>query len=199
MVEIDYGTKAVETEYAGTIFRSRLEARWAAFFDVLGWPWVYEPFDLDGWFPDFLLEPVHMGFEQSSPILVEVKPISGFCPETAKRISSALVKSENELEPLLLGLTPQFNIPYYETAVGWLGEDYQDPEYPLHYFEHAVLRPGDGIPGNTKIKADFCHENGYWKHRITGYYDGMMGGLKTHVCQRYWGEACNKVRYRPNS
>jgi hypothetical protein len=209
MAEIDYGIKAVETEYAGTIFRSRLEARWAAFFDILGWPWVYEPFDLDGWFPDFLLEPVHMGFEhlssggpveQNRPVLVEVKPIGRFCPETAKRISNALVKSENELEPLLLGLSPLFDLPYYETAVGWLGEDYQDPnpESPRHYFEYAVLRSGDEIPGNTKIKADFCHENGHWKHRITGYYDGMLGGFKKNVCQKYWGEACNKVKYRPN-
>lgn len=39
---------AIETEYAGCRFRSRLEARWAVFFDHLGIPWEYEPqgFDL---------------------------------------------------------------------------------------------------------------------------------------------------------
>jgi hypothetical protein len=58
MVEMNYDIKAIETKYAGTIFRSRLEARWAAFFDVFGWSWVYEPFDLEGWLPDFLLKPV---------------------------------------------------------------------------------------------------------------------------------------------
>lgn len=34
--------KAIETHYAGHRFRSRLEARWAVFFDALGIEWVYE-------------------------------------------------------------------------------------------------------------------------------------------------------------
>lgn len=34
--------KAIETYYAGCRFRSRLEARWAVFFDTLGIPWEYE-------------------------------------------------------------------------------------------------------------------------------------------------------------
>jgi len=52
--------KAIETSYKGYRFRSRLEARWAVFFDSLGLEWEYEPegFDLgeDGWYlPDFRL------------------------------------------------------------------------------------------------------------------------------------------------
>lgn len=35
--------KAIETMYAGTLFRSRLEARWAVFFDELNIEWQYEP------------------------------------------------------------------------------------------------------------------------------------------------------------
>lgn len=34
---------AIPTEYMGTIFRSRLEARWAVFFDFMGIKWEYEP------------------------------------------------------------------------------------------------------------------------------------------------------------
>jgi len=50
--------KAIETKYKGYRFRSRLEARWAVFFDALGIAWEYEPegYDLgDGvWYlPDF--------------------------------------------------------------------------------------------------------------------------------------------------
>lgn len=49
--------KAIETRYAGYRFRSRLEARWAIFFDALGLQWEYEPegFETDvGWYlPDF--------------------------------------------------------------------------------------------------------------------------------------------------
>ena len=58
---------AFPTRYDGVFYRSRLEARWAAFFDLLGWPHVYEPFDLEGYIPDFVLL-----FHE--PILVEVKP-----------------------------------------------------------------------------------------------------------------------------
>ena len=50
--------KAIETTYNGYRFRSRLEARWAVFFDALGVRYEYEPegFDLgDGlyYLPDF--------------------------------------------------------------------------------------------------------------------------------------------------
>lgn len=54
--------KAIETEYNDYRFRSRLEARWAVFFDVLNLQYVYEMegYDLgelgwylpDFWFPD---------------------------------------------------------------------------------------------------------------------------------------------------
>lgn len=51
---------AIETRYAGCHFRSRIEARWAVFFDHLGIGWEYEPqgFDLDSgpYLPDFLLD-----------------------------------------------------------------------------------------------------------------------------------------------
>lgn len=52
--------KAIETEYKGYKFRSRLEARWAVFFDAIGIKWEYEPegyqFE-DGtmYLPDFYL------------------------------------------------------------------------------------------------------------------------------------------------
>lgn len=53
------GLRAIETKYNGYRFRSRLEARWAVFFDVLRIPYSYEAegVDLDGeWYlPDFKL------------------------------------------------------------------------------------------------------------------------------------------------
>lgn len=57
----------IPTEYNGVRFRSRLEARWAAMFDLFDWQWEYEPLDLEGYIPDFLLK-FHV------PLLVEVKP-----------------------------------------------------------------------------------------------------------------------------
>lgn len=54
------------TEYAGVMFRSQLEAHWAAFFDVAGIEWEYEPVRMRGWVPDFRLW---------GKFLAEVKPI----------------------------------------------------------------------------------------------------------------------------
>lgn len=58
----------IPTVYKGVQLRSRTEARWAAFFDALGWSWEYEPIDLEAYIPDFVLR-----FEYG-PLLIEVKP-----------------------------------------------------------------------------------------------------------------------------
>lgn len=60
--------KPIETVYKGYKFRSRLEARWAVYFDTLNLPWEYEKegYDLgDGiWYlPDFWLPSVKMWAE----------------------------------------------------------------------------------------------------------------------------------------
>jgi hypothetical protein len=60
-------TKAIETGYRGHRFRSRLEARWAVFFDALGLHYDYEPegYQLtSGWYlPDFWLPAWRCWFE----------------------------------------------------------------------------------------------------------------------------------------
>jgi hypothetical protein len=62
---------AIPTIYRGVEYRSRLEARWAVFFDLIGWHHTYEPFDTDGYIPDFA---VH----GQRPMLVEIKPAIRF-------------------------------------------------------------------------------------------------------------------------
>lgn len=51
--------RAIPTTYAGVSFRSRLEARWATFFDALGIRWEYEAegYEYESWryLPDFWL------------------------------------------------------------------------------------------------------------------------------------------------
>jgi len=42
MAQQQYTIAAIETEYCGYRFRSRLEARWAVFLDALGLEWEYE-------------------------------------------------------------------------------------------------------------------------------------------------------------
>ena len=70
--------KAIETKYKGYRFRSRLEARWAVFFDACGYNWEYEPegFDLgDGiyYLPDFKIYGTDNNGD-SNLFRIEVKP-----------------------------------------------------------------------------------------------------------------------------
>lgn len=79
-----YTTISYPTKYDGVLFRSRLEARWAAMFDILEWGWDYEPFDLNGWVPDFQLnlprckdDKSYYGlhYVKDQTPLVEIKPV----------------------------------------------------------------------------------------------------------------------------
>jgi hypothetical protein len=76
MSRFNYTIKAHPTMYNGVQYRSRLEARWAAFFDLIGWQHEYEPIDLPGWSPDFrVVFPCgHSECSGSHSLLVEVKP-----------------------------------------------------------------------------------------------------------------------------
>jgi len=51
----------------GIQFRSRIEAQWACIFEKLGWDWEYEPIDLQGYIPDFIIK-----FDEDE-ILIEIK------------------------------------------------------------------------------------------------------------------------------
>lgn len=46
--------KAIETHYKGYRFRSRLEARWAVFFDALGAEWKYESEGFEKHFGEYI-------------------------------------------------------------------------------------------------------------------------------------------------
>lgn len=83
--------KAIETQYKGYRFRSRLEARWAVFFDAMGIEWQYEPegYDLGvlGWYlPDFFLP--------ASNIWIEVKPSGTKIDEAAMAKIGAMFDDE---------------------------------------------------------------------------------------------------------
>lgn len=95
--------KAIETQYRGYRFRSRLEARWAVFFDGLRIRWVYEPegFDLGelGWYlPDFWLP------EQDC--WVEVKPDRNLVTEEECNKAFALSRMTGKLVFMLFQVEP---------------------------------------------------------------------------------------------
>jgi hypothetical protein len=80
------------------MMRSRLEARWAAFFDAVGLPWEYEPIRLDGWVPDFRLVvpcPTVTCPAETHTLLVEIKPFTsqqefGYHPSNKYRCGTGI-------------------------------------------------------------------------------------------------------------
>lgn len=88
--------RAIETRYKGYRFRSRLEARWAVFFDALGLKWEYEPegFELPSgrYLPDFYLGDRARGgrfqygpwveIKATEPTSAEIKKMTELCDTT---------------------------------------------------------------------------------------------------------------------
>lgn len=93
--------KPIPTVYKGYRFRSRLEARWAVFFDVCGVKWEYEPegYDLGNgisYLPDFVLHDVETTHDNHyDNLYVEVKGDLNLPEKDIKKL-------ENFPEPLLL-------------------------------------------------------------------------------------------------
>lgn len=84
--------KALDTEYKGFRFRSRLEARWAVFMDAMGVKYEYEreAYDLDGLFylPDFWLPKLqsHLEIKPEHPSTEEADKAERLARHTSKPV-----------------------------------------------------------------------------------------------------------------
>lgn len=125
--------KSIQTRYAGCHFRSRLEARWAVFFDAMGIRWEYEPETFVGchgepYLPDFFLPelrcPLDLRRDCQKPdvpvrrgVYVEVKGSDEQLEESSCRIGSAIDWGWTKLSHhglLILGSIPRIdNLPKY--------------------------------------------------------------------------------------
>jgi len=182
--------KAVPTVYAGVQFRSRLEARWAAFFDGLGWKWMYEPAELNGWIPDFRLE-------LCAPVWVEVKP--EYSIEDLEQYTSKLDEAGCNEEILLVGATPLLKSKFYDDALGLLRES---PDFGwLKQWDEALWMGCvwlDETLKNTCGKVGFYHSIGSFRGRVCGHHDGdhHLGGLPDGLIERLWNDAGNVTQWR---
>lgn len=114
--------KAIETHYNGYKFRSRLEARWAVFFDEAGIEYQYEPKGFtngkDCYLPDFYL-PEHNTY-------VEVKPPrEGYEREIQKALK--FVNSDLKIKRLLI----LQNIPKPNDYASWF-------LYPVAFYNSLI-------------------------------------------------------------
>ena len=183
------------TTYRGTRFRSRLEARWAAFFDLAGWQWIYEPGDYEGWAPDFAL----VGEQDTT--LVEVKPIE-WSGSRAAMEREALARTDLEKfwgqhgrEVLLLGSYPVKidDSAAWGMALGLLhNEQWTGGQADRSRCDLAALWAGH------KHVLDFSASDGSYAYRMGGQYDGD-GHLRPvdHILiDHLWGAASRLTQWR---
>ena len=123
---------AIPTRYAGCEFRSRLEARWAVFFDAIGVKWEYEPegYELENgerYLPDFLLPNIGKGW------MIEIK--AGLS-DTTREVYETLAKvaAHAGRNALLIAGQPHEMIAYYAS-------EFQGPD--LNFAYSAALTDGE--------------------------------------------------------
>lgn len=151
--------KAIETQYKGYRFRSRLEARWAVFFDVLGVKWEYEKegFDLGeaGWYlPDFWLP--------DKKVWVEIK---GDAPTEDECDKAQELEEQSQFQVLIFRNIPDEGEP----LVSWTN----------FYF-------GDGRDGETGISipvSDDWFSNLYNLSSICSHNQSSIVSLCCPVCK----------------
>lgn len=197
---------AITTTYNGIEYRSRLEARWAAFMQNIGWDIVYEPFDGDGYIPDFLVQ-------GERPFLVEVKPAV-----TSREYEAAVSKAERGLadhwshDILIVGASPFMNPPRRmgknggteqrrNPDAGWMGENvawaYSDEI-------NAVTSPwswdrGQWLTCGVCRRIGVFHSLHSWGGRPCWCRDsgnGHMLAAPLDVMESMWADACNDVKWR---
>jgi len=193
---------AIPTRYNGIQMRSRLEAHWAAMFDLMGWTWEYEPFDREGWIPDFWLGVGCRSY------LVEVKPVvewsdfSNFWPK--------IIATNPEMPVLLLGARLFRDV--YESVEDYLmiGQirdavvvaDLGEVNCPDLVIETAT-------EGCVIGRCENCERIGLCGlDELNGLFDssccnmsGSSGGILHHesterLIQSRWSIAKNKVQWR---
>lgn len=174
---------AIPTIYNGTQFRSRLEAKWAAYFDTVCWEWEYEPLDLAAYIPDFVLH-----FDR--PVLVEVKPIM-----TLDELKNGTLHERLKIEhsgwageSLIVG-SRMFGdgmghrtIGLMRCTIGHPGPEFEwDPAFVFHC----------GDCRNTS----FAPESQGWQCRVHGCYDGNAH-LGAYDPDPDFRKAANEVQWR---
>jgi len=192
-------TTGIETVFDGTRFRSRLEARWAYLFSRLNWKWEYEPFDADGYIPDFVV----MG---PNPLLVEVKPDASVqdLSRYVHRLETALASHWHH-DILIVGMTPLL-----VTGETWLtawGDTRQDWVCGLLGERMQEGQGGDFEWCFANGEWNFClacenisvfHEYQSYAGRPCGCHDGdhYLSGTPDELLSEIWADARNITQWK---
>lgn len=162
--------KPIETVYKDYRFRSRLEARWAIFFDSLGIEWEYEPegyvLGEHGWYlPDFKIK--------GTNIFVEVKGVEP--DDKYLKMLEHFGESVNGAVLLVEGQPHDFNFKLYCSESTWSGGGHSWMNVGIYTFNNKLIfyRGNDRKDRDLmnlnfgEVIPSFCKEYGeekYWIH-----------------------------------
>lgn len=181
---MEYNIKAIETKFKSFLFRSRLEAKWAAMFELLEWKWDYEPIDFNGWIPDFAI------YGAKRTVYVEVKPIVEFSEELGQELD----KSGCTDEMLIVGQRCLIESDYVSGAFGWGKQKQTQTDCDDFFYDDW----DEAVFGRWSGKIGFCHCQGSFADRVSGKYNGSCGGdglIEESYIKRLWAEAHNLTRW----
>lgn len=137
--------EAIETKYNGYRFRSRLEARWAVFFDALGVGYEYEPegYDIGGqWYlPDFYIP--------SLDVFLEIKPL-GLNEYIMDKAEMTCRKFRDETNQ---GIIMRFGSPSDSVYSRFYGFSYETEEGTGNFDAHSFFCLDDNL--NLHIAIQF--------------------------------------------
>jgi hypothetical protein len=143
----DGAISAIATRYNGYHFRSRLEARWAVFFDAIGCRWQYEPngyqlADRSIYLPDFLIEegtPSAAHVEVKPPVQSAIKEGLQKCIGLIETVGASV-----SVAMLVIGAPGDRDVVSF--VKGMNGVNYQ-------FFENTAVAFGSGKPVPYAISA----------------------------------------------
>lgn len=174
----------IPTTYAGVRFRSRLEARYAAFFDLVKWPWEFEPIDLNGYIPDFMF--MFSPFEPGAgPMLVEIKPALSAL-ELKTYVPKIVTSGWTEHEFLVLGARM-----FPGDGLGLIGDNLDVRDGGPLALDSAVAFRCISCGGFSVRSEAFSH-----RCRVCGEREGHVGSLETGELDGLWAAAGNRVQWR---
>ena len=166
-------------KYKGIDFESEICARWAIFFDLLNWEWLYQPRTFEGWLPDFVL------IGNGVKVFVAVVSRDFFISEATKTIDRVSFSTNERIEFLILGSQPFLNKDVIN--LGLLKDGYDDSCSSWVPTSLGKWFGSEGACKNKKNLYGFCHSENYFGDRITGCYDGgtIQGDLWYFPSEEY--------------
>ena len=181
----------------GIQYRSRIEAQWAYIFEKLEWNWEYEPIDLDGYIPDFIIK-----FDEEE-ILIEIKGDTNIWKEEVyKPHKDKIIKSGWKGQFGILGSVYKITYDYSSIERINIGKLYQN-KWKLYDENHHILE-------NNDIKFDDLII--VFSNKVNNYYIDGLEWKEILDCplynrkdtyndiseyfQKIWVEAKNSVQWK---